>query len=129
MKAYLFIETGEMKKPKDGEWYYDNNDHSITQSDRDFKFVDAPILTRHEIEIPDGATEIGYTFKTPLCGAKFIPTPRPKKKVKKWRWVIATKKGKDVGTTTHMTESELHRIYPNQKWYHRIDETEIEVEE
>lgn len=97
----------------------------------------------HEIEIPDFATTawLDYGWNGRIyhgaCGeivnrseyAISIHIPRPKKKIKKWRWVIAVKKGKDIGTTQHMTEEELHYYYPNQRWYHKIDETEIEVEE
>lgn len=134
MKAYLFIETGEVRRPKDGEWVIFEDGDFVLNIDDDY-IAKYPIVTRHEIEIPEGANNATVAFQRVdgcLRGSIShveIPIPRPKKKVKKWRWAMATKKGKDVGITNHMTEEELHRYYPNQMWYHRIDETEIEVDE
>lgn len=139
MKAYLFIETGEVRTPKTGEWYYDNT-RQIFQSRRDFQLVAAPILTPHEIEIPDGATLFQYqTNKGELyhfyreegiCSYGHFPIPRPKRKVKKWRWVY-----QDASTGEVCITSEYHKIggglgnNVHAKWCRQIPETEIEVEE
>ena len=86
----------------------------------------------HEIEIPEKFTEVKIIVGS-LCdlGAvvRILPIPRPKAKVPKWRWVIPTKKGTAHTIVGPLTEEEVHRYYPNQMWYHRIDETMVEVEE
>ena len=87
------------------------------------------------IDIPDGAYELhGHCHKTGDClpsGAFSFPIPRPKVKVKKYRWAIP-KGGKVEITENHYTEKEMesyNKIEPFLFWYHRIDETMVEVEE
>ena len=128
MKAYLFVETGETRKAH-GEWRLDDGD-CIKSIHTDAEY---PILTRHEIEINPSADVLYLSQGIRGWGKsiewKEICLPRTRKTVKRWKWAMATKKGKDVGITTHLTEEELHKYYPNQMWYQRLDNTMIEVEE
>jgi hypothetical protein len=86
----------------------------------------------HEIEVLDGADKIyfettdsaGYIFRG------FVPIPRPKMKIKKWKWVVPIH---DIPTITesYFTEEEMKASFKREPflfWYHRIDETEIEVD-
>jgi len=90
-RAYLFIETGEVRCPEEGEWGLDFEGDVICapHSTGDFH-----ILTRHEIEInplADILTVSQGNKGVPLCIEwKEIPIPRPKKKVKKWQWLFRT---------------------------------------
>jgi hypothetical protein len=135
MKAYLFIETGEVRLPKESEWYYDNTG-VVLLSRQNFKFVSASILTRHEIEVPEGANNMTVAFQNIngcLRGSMSrveIPIPRPKVKVKRWWWDFEDDNAADgFSTSGPYTEEEVKADYPNAKWYHRIDETMVEVPE
>jgi hypothetical protein len=132
MKAYLFIETGENRNPRVGEWYYDRT-HQIMQSKQNFQFVPAPILIRHEmeIEIPQDTDRIRFCFSKEAM-AKFlfdIPIPQPKK-VKKWQYItinsdrFGRKRGEVTGWLTER-EAKERGLEPED----RIYQTEIEVEE
>lgn len=133
MKAYLFIETGEVRPPKDGE-YYVLGKNMVIHSGQNYS-PDSPILTRHEIEVPEGATFFqyqiggnGFSWSNGTMG--YIPIPRPKKKVKKWRWYMddwAHPGGVHV-SPSHHTEEDAKRIYEAHKFLCKIPETEIEVE-
>jgi hypothetical protein len=135
MKAYLFIETGEVRVAKGGEWAMTNegpHKGEIYQAESDCTEKDN-ILTRHEIEIPDYVDAMNYGFSnSQFTGIRTgsVPIPRPKKKVKKWLWAVGVEDG-DVFFTyqIHRTEDEIKRAYKNGMWYHRIDKTEIEVDE
>lgn len=85
MKAYLFIETGEIRQPKAGEYFSISS--GVLKCVADRVVMPSPILTRHEIEIPEGAnglTLVPYDGAIPQIFDRItIPLPRPKKKVKK----------------------------------------------
>ena len=133
MKAYLFIE-GETRLAKQGEWYMTSRgeiyyvEGSTTRGERN-------VLTRHEIEIPEKFTEIKIIAGS-LCDlnavVRIFPIPRPKK-VKKWFWLVEDKSYCNAGyynaNGVLRTEEEIKQTFPNAKWYHRIDETMIEVPE
>jgi len=129
MKAYLFIE-GEKRPPKPGDCFINGN------GDVDLSVMhfteNRLVLTRHEIEIPEGATQFRYAVicDDPMCNrGQSIPIPRPKK-VKRWWWNFEDDNAADgFSTSGPYTEEEVKADYPNAKWYHRIDETMIEVEE
>lgn len=91
----------------------------------------------HEIEIPDGATHI-----TVSAGREWAPTyppntyifelPRPRKMVKKWRWLIRNKQTGiyELSYGSYATATECG--YPlGGAWevIRKVDETEIEVPE
>ena len=137
MKAYVFIETGEVKIPVKGE--YVREDNCIYLTNRDHCHGALPILTRHEIRIQEKTTALNIT---PMIEAtmmhmqeQYVPIPQPKKKVKKWRWVVkACKSEGDDGlfiTEAYFTVAQANNyVYQiNADWCRRIDETEIEVEE
>jgi hypothetical protein len=52
--------------------------------------------------------------------------------VKKWFWLVEDKSYCNAGyynaNGVLRTEEEIKQTFPNAKWYHRIDETMIEVE-
>jgi hypothetical protein len=83
MKAYLFIE-GETRQAKKGEWYITSRgeiyyvEGSTTCGERN-------ILTRREIEVPEGTYECHGHFHNHQgrTDSFCIPIYHPKKKVKK----------------------------------------------
>jgi hypothetical protein len=144
MKAHLFIETGEVRAPRVLDWLQ-NNIGDFVLADQDYPFK-APILTHHEIEIPDGATKLdifpdwhGRDIWSPIIALKSIPIPR-KKTVKKWIWetTIEHDKYAEAGdtrkvvvwrTSVHLSEEEMRKWHDfNRFHYHPIDETMIEVD-
>lgn len=137
-KAYLFIETGEVRGPKKGDWYDNrcvaditrNAPIKIQHTDYDFcKGVDAPIYACHEIEIPEDTKDAYIAFSKdwaslPPFHAVVIPIPKPKKKVKKWRW-WADLNGIRVETAQEKSEDEM--VDAGMQW-HKISSSEVEVE-
>jgi hypothetical protein len=133
-KDYYFHFTGEVRTPKKGEFYgYDDN-RGIYEANSDF-FPDRHtrlIYTRHEVDMPENITAIdigGYTIPVGKTWTWIkllnIPLIKPRPKVKKWKWVMDN--GACVLTVAGLhTEDEVRKSYPNRKWYHRIDETEVE---
>ena len=125
-RAYLFIETGEVRKAHN-EWRLEDGDclHSIHTG------MDYPILTRHEIEIPDDAT-ILHCWPGDVRSSEILhfPIPRPKKKVKKCQYVTfntdhcGRKRAEVTGWLTEI-EAMARALEPED----RIYQTEIEVEE
>jgi hypothetical protein len=131
MRAYLFIETGEERKPKVDEYFMNicGSAERCCQNDTGNR----AILALHEIDIPDVAKELKIITGS-LCDlntvVKIIPIHRPKAKVKKWEWVVDKGVGRSYyASGVHRTEEQIRYVFPNSKWYHRIDETEIEEEE
>jgi hypothetical protein len=80
----------------------------------------------HEIDIPEGANTMTIqtrgTCNTPP--ALHIPIPRPKKKVKKWRWYIIEE---DDVTTNRYTIGEANEAFGYN--IEKIINSEREVEE
>lgn len=114
MKAYFVIEARKGKK----EGFFINRDDWHV----------------NEFEIPEWATQANVDCVRAddvIHTLHKFPLPRPKKKVKKWRWVISPPqylKDNKPYLTIHLTEEEAREI-PDNMWVHRIDETKIEVEE
>jgi len=135
MKAYIEFIGNEDRRPKTGERFEDDNG-SIVVACYDHEEI-RRIVTSHEIEIPDGAYEFhGHFHKIGDClsrgGNICFPIPC-KKKVKKWFWLVEDKSYCNAGyynaNGVLRTEEEIKQTFPNAKWYHRIDETMIEVPE
>lgn len=108
MKAYLFF-----------EWPYAGMGHGKPKPCTEF-------------EISDGTLHLkvwannGSRFEDKVA---VVPIPRPKK-VKKWWWDFEDDNASDgFSTSGPYTEEEIKDDYPKAKWYHRIDETMVEVEE
>ena len=131
MKAYVFIETGEVKIPVKGE--YVREDNCIYLTNRDHCHGALPILTRHEIRIQEKTTALNIT---PMIEAtmmhmqeQYVPIPQPKK-VKKWQYItinsdrFGRKRGEVTGWLTER-EAKERGLEPED----RIYQTEIEVEE
>lgn len=81
MKAYLEIIGNEDRPPKCGERFEDDNG-SIVVACYDHEEI-RRIVTRHEIEIPEGATAFRYAVvcDDPLCNrGQSISLPRPRVK-------------------------------------------------
>jgi (2Fe-2S) ferredoxin len=126
-KDYYYHFTGEVRPPKKGEFYVRGDIGYPYRADMDMTedgFI-RYIYTRHEIEVPEGSyfAEIGFTgYSNTVC----IPlSPRPKPKVKKWKWVLGGKEYVPHITTGWYTEEEIKKQYPSAEWYHKIDETEV----
>lgn len=127
MKAYLEL-IGETRLPKKGELYLASMGQIFTAG-HDYQNDRYPMVTRHEIEIPDYVDAMNYGFSnSQFTGIRTgsIPIPRPKKKAKKWKYAFVVA-NEIVCQTQHLSEDEVARMtcYGPK----RIDETEIEVEE
>ena len=129
-RAYLFIETGEVREPKEGEWIFSNRClpcfRLATAEDKKSLF-----FTCHEIDIPEGAdylyvgmeSDKGPGYQRTIYSD--IEVHRPKRKVKKWRW-WTTINGVEVTTSEPFSEDEM--VEKNLIW-HKVSSSEIEVEE
>lgn len=128
MKAYLFIETGEVREPQTGEWGIDDDGWIVPWND-DSADEKETILTRHEIEInplADILTVSQGNKGVPLCIEwKEIPIPRPKKKVTRWKWYIVEE---DDTTDERYTQLEADMRYEGYTLF-RLDPTAREEEE
>ena len=131
MKAYVFIETGELREPKDGEWFLNIGGQPV-RCNRDYGTK--VIVTRHEIDIPDRATLLKIVpVKEEPCdinqvfNAIDVPAPRVKKKVKKWRWVVRNSATENwFLTSSHYSEYEVKCKHLNCDIFKVIYETEVE---
>lgn len=130
MKAYLFIETGEIRPVKQEEWYL--SDSTIRRAFNNNITIKDVILSRHVIDIPDGKTTfVAFPSDAPMgtfIPGTAVPIPRPKKKVKKWRWVFADDYGLHISSTEYSLEA-WKRYDGDFEWSHSIPQTEIEAEE
>ena len=135
----IIVLVPELKKrpPKKGEWYvpecWDLKGADCLQAGTDFE-TPRVCVSRHEIEVPDWATEM-MTF---FCGehkestAKMIPIPLPKKRVKKWQWLY--KSTREIAywniTSNHFATKESAECVMEKGFsvICPIEETMIEVE-
>ena len=130
MKVYIELIGNEDRRPKTGERFEDENG-SIVVACYDHEEI-RRIVTRREIEVPDGAYECHGHFHNHQGRANSfcIPIYHPKKKVKKCQYVtIGTdhcgrKRGEVTGWLTNKEAME-RGLEPED----RIYQTEIEVEE
>lgn len=124
MKAYVFIETGEVKIPVKGEWVVEDN--CIYLTNRDHCHGALPILARHEIPIPEGAKILHYWLDSIIdADVTHINLPRPKKKVKRYRFYIVDE---DDFTDYRYTEEEAKLEFNGYELV-RIEASMREVEE
>lgn len=131
MKAYLFIETGEIRQPKAGEYFSISS--GVLKCVADRVVMPSPILTRHEIPIPEGANDLLVDFsKDGLLyhALTHCPLPRPKK-VKKWQWLYRSRNGDFILTKgVFLSEAEIFRFYSDCiSIIGPLLESEIEVDE
>jgi len=123
MKAFIeFI--GETRYPKAGDLIM-RQSGAIARVSVNHTYVVFPIVTRHEIDIPDGANILTVQTRG-TCNtlpAIHIPIPRPKKKVKKWIYEF-NHRGIAWRSTVHLSEAEYDAQYMSG---HKVLETEIEV--
>lgn len=109
MKAYLIFDTD-----------FDNMNQNLAAYARG--------IGRH-IEIPEGATGLRINPEddkgTYYAYGKSISIPRPKQKVKKWKWYVVEE---DCITSERYTEQEAKAEFDRYTLF-RIDPTEKEVEE
>jgi hypothetical protein len=86
-------------------------------------------LDGHEIDIPEGATTLTVQARG-CCNsppARHIAIPRPKRLVKKWRWVVGFRHREPIFTSTHhANQEELYDKFGKIEWCTAIAETEIE---
>lgn len=120
MKAYLFVETGEVKPVKPGDYYLD--DGGVKRAFMGNKHHTDTILTRHEIEVPEGATYLAIeplrdglpirgTIEHPWHYIS-IPLPRPKKMVKKTVFLCVTMHDGRPVYSVHTTMPYGEQAYP-----------------
>jgi hypothetical protein len=91
------------------------------------------LIRSHSINIPEGADTFLYYFDvSPVdSDARIIPIPRPRKRVKKCRYAYSTGFHGSVSVHGYATDEEFKQSIPksNLMWFHRLLETEMEVEE
>lgn len=129
MKAYLFIETGEVKEPIRNQYFICDRGYAMECNGPGFE--PRRILTRHEIEVPEEADVLHWHFHD-SSGCRLmsdiddsIPLPRPKKMVKKWRWYIVER---DEVTHGRHTEDDIRKLWGGYRLI-RIEESMREVPE
>lgn len=127
MKILVFVPKGETRVPNQGE-YIKYGDNVCYVGDCYLYPNYYPILIKYTIEVPEQAEALYYRFFLPKTQITWrgcdqaIPI-KPQKKVKKWLWVV------EGSTVIHgpYTETEIKEKFQiERKWYHKIDETEIE---
>jgi hypothetical protein len=85
----------------------------------------------HEVEVPDTAHALSLHGQRSVDNyfyIKDIPLPRPKKKVKKWQWVISVKNIPEI-TSHYYSSDEANHAFGGCKYKMLIPQTEIEVED
>ncbi len=130
-KDYYFHDTGEVRIPKAGEYFMCKDGSMILRVDLGPNTCSYPIYTRHEVEVPKGVPAIYITDIPYHCNLCAIPFDRSKSKVKKWKWACGGTARRLVTVTDYLSEQEM-REYQKEFpgfWYHKINETEIEVDE
>jgi len=126
----IFIKTGERRKPKEGEWFRNNFGNFTKNINSCLTNSDSVIVTKYEIEIPEGAEGIDITpFTSSSNDGKDFRYIYPsiflslKKKIKKWIWRI--ERSSFFITEKPMSEKEMI----NFPFAEKVEGTEIEVEE
>jgi hypothetical protein len=129
MTVTIIVPTGEIRQARAGEYYQlEDATWTIPMSWTVGKY---PIGIAHEIEVPEKYARIrlyaGSTSSIYGDWLQDIPLPRPK--VKKWQWVMKdeTELNGLLFTSGHYTDEEFLNDWHPQGWYHKIDETMIEV--
>ena len=125
-RAHLFIETGEIRVAKDGEWAMTSSgphEGEIYLADGDCTEKDF-ILARHSRVVPKGTDGVFIQMITDVAGVcatgEIIPIPRPK--IKKWIYEF------DCHGITWKSARPISEIeYKSQPMTgHKILETEVE---
>jgi hypothetical protein len=131
----VFVPTGEVRRPKKGEWIKPTLTNDFISVIGDFTADKYPIYTREEIPIPEEAIGMWPAWNPPLYELRkrndYIPFPIiPKPKVKKW--IVLTRlyggiaiKGADMFPILFNTREE---VLAGANSYNAV-EIEIEVEE
>ena len=134
MKITVIVPTGEVRRPKDREWYLGWLNQWVMNV-QSYTMGDFPIGVAHELEAPEGSYRMYCSFfdkagTTTVQVPLWIDLPSPKKKVKKWNWCLPMSCPQEAFVPNGWyTEDTIKRLYPNREYYHKIPETEIEVEE
>ena len=139
MKITILVPSGEERIPKIDEFYESCvNGRALQYLKGNDLTGNRMILKAHEVEVPDWhecwiahkAREYDSTMRW-----REIPLPRPKKKVKKWQWVLKnimstrTNSTYFVSLKHYATSQDAVEDHFNVHAVLRINETEIEVEE
>ncbi len=141
MTITVIVPLNEERVPQKGEYYWSILD-GWSKSNGNFPEDTTsrwPIAQSCEIEVPDeynfeSIKIIGIYGTCDLGSTSFeideIELPRPKKKVKKWLWVVKCPTWVQPAVNSlHKTEDEIKRCFSDSEWYHKIPETEIETDE
>lgn len=134
MKGYLFIETGEVRRPENEEWAIATSGNICLYQYGADKGAKNVILTRQEIEIPEGTNHVNIASvgcRGETKGFETIPIPRPNKKVKKWQWLYRIQAEYKLTNPLPVSwdAEEVANHAPYLVPIRPIPETEIEVEE
>jgi hypothetical protein len=132
-KILVYVPTGEVRPA--------NTDEYAVADGQPFRVASGPmvgsfaIVTRHEIEIPEGAKRIDINFPGEdnqwIGLTRVLPIPRPK--VKKWQWLLRSENGSYTMSNNHDTEKKAKEIWDGGGpfgWVaiSPIEETMIEVD-
>ena len=80
----VFVPTGEVRKAKQGEWYLTDAGYIFQWNDRGESYAETTIMTRHVIEISEGAAN--FYYHVGLSGdLKTISIPQLEKRYR-WRY-------------------------------------------
>ena len=139
MKVTVIVPTGEVRPPKLGECFKDDKGTWGVASGN-WITISFPIGKVHEIELPDNTTELKwYGVEVNEClrgtttGIGFIPLlPLPKKKIKKWQWLVGCMNA-NKGGEVYVPHGYWDRANATEFWGNRwicqpILETEVEVD-
>lgn len=133
MKIDVFVPTGEIRQLKLNDWYFCDN-MWFQWINNNMSVESHPIGIWHQIEVPSNADAISISA---ICSnpvqypqIAHFPIPRPKKKVKKWQWVLSCISSQEAFVPAgYYTEEGIKQAYPNRGYYHKVMETEIETDE
>jgi hypothetical protein len=130
MTVTIIVPAGEVRTPKKGDLFKDDKGKWVYAAIDFSDYGQYPIGITHEIEVPENVTYLIPTWCSSTYGVKdAIPLPRPKVYTKKWQWVM--KDGSSVSgahiTCGAYTLEEFLNDWSPKGWYHKIDETMIEV--
>jgi hypothetical protein len=136
MTITVFIPTGEVRPAKTGEKYRNDNGEIIKATYNYDKNDLVQIGTVHNIEVPEGATELSIYENQPkplqVCPKTFLyhlSIPMPKRKVKKWQWLYRSKEGYFYLTGFFYTNKTSAALKTVGEVIRPVEETMIEVEE
>ena len=134
MKITVMVPKNEEGNPNKGEWVRELDRWVYVSQPSCWTSHNYAIGKAYEIDVPDSTREAIISFYgesgNRTHGDYYIGFPRPKKKVKKWNWVLPCISSPEAFVPAgYYTEEGIKQTYPNRGYYHKVIETEIETDE